>query len=556
MYSHIFFTTGFFSSLHSITHSTQEISQMELSHQLHSQQKVDLLNEIDQLRSQGVSQFVHLPQLIVCGDQSSGKSSVLEEISSIPFPTKENLCIRLATEVILRNAAEETIYVSIVPDQEKSPEERGDQPEFQHTLSSFEHFGELIEAAHEFMSKTNGTKAFYKDILQLKLSGPTQPHLTIVDLPGLIHSESKQQSQADVQTVREMVSQYMEQPRSVILAVVSAKNDYVNQIVLSLARNFDPHGARTMGVITKPDELRPGSESEKVFLELAENKDIHFRLGWHVLRNRDYNERKSSREERDGAERVFFQAGKWRMFPSENVGIDALRPKLSDVLFEQIKLQLPNLVSDIQTEINSCKATLSRLGPSRATSEDQRRFLLTLSEQFQRLVRAALSGAYEDQFFEDPSSENGKKRRIRAVVQNSNIAFAATMKSKGQQREIVLDHHKASKGNVRRADFIEEIRVLLRATSGCELPGMFRPLIVTDLFRQHSEPWEGLAKSHISQIFTTTEAFLKDVVASIADELTSEALLSHVIYPKMKARESTMLKSLMRSCSLSNLDIP
>jgi Dynamin family len=107
---------------------------MELSHQLHSQQKVDLLNEIDQLRSQGVSQFVHLPQLIVCGDQSSGKSSVLEAISSIPFPTKENLCTRFATEVILRNAAEETIYVSIVPDQEKSPEERGDQPVSTHAL--------------------------------------------------------------------------------------------------------------------------------------------------------------------------------------------------------------------------------------------------------------------------------------------------------------------------------------------------------------------------------------------------------------------------------------
>lgn len=55
---------------------------------LQSQDHRDLLDVIDTLRSQGLSRFVDLPQIIVCGDQSSGKSSVLEAISGMSFPTK------------------------------------------------------------------------------------------------------------------------------------------------------------------------------------------------------------------------------------------------------------------------------------------------------------------------------------------------------------------------------------------------------------------------------------------------------------------------------------
>lgn len=68
---------------------------------LQSRDHSELLDVIHLLRSQGVSHYVPLPQLIVCGDQSSGKSSVLEAMSGVRFPMKDNLCTRFATELIL-----------------------------------------------------------------------------------------------------------------------------------------------------------------------------------------------------------------------------------------------------------------------------------------------------------------------------------------------------------------------------------------------------------------------------------------------------------------------
>lgn len=66
---------------------------------LQSADQRKVMDIVDKLRRTGLSGVVELPQLIVCGDQSSGKSSVLEAITEIPFPRKENLCTRFATEV-------------------------------------------------------------------------------------------------------------------------------------------------------------------------------------------------------------------------------------------------------------------------------------------------------------------------------------------------------------------------------------------------------------------------------------------------------------------------
>ena len=106
-----------------------------------------------------------------------------------------------------------------------------------------------------------------------------------------------------------MVKNCMVNTKSIILAIISAKNDYANQIVLKLSNEADPKGDRTLGVITKPDTLSLSSESEAGYIDLTNNKDVVFRLGWHVLKNRSFEKRACSSVERDAAERAFFAQG-------------------------------------------------------------------------------------------------------------------------------------------------------------------------------------------------------------------------------------------------------
>ncbi|KAL2037670.1 hypothetical protein N7G274_009615 [Stereocaulon virgatum] len=81
---------------------------------LQAQGQTELLDVINALRAEGLSEYEALPQLIACGDQSSGKILVLEAISGVPFPRKDTHCTRFAAEVILRRAKDESIAVSLV----------------------------------------------------------------------------------------------------------------------------------------------------------------------------------------------------------------------------------------------------------------------------------------------------------------------------------------------------------------------------------------------------------------------------------------------------------
>lgn len=134
-----------------------------------SKDQLDLLDSIDSLRSQGISHYVSLPQIIVCGDQSSGKSSVLEAISGVSFPIKSNLCTRFPTELILRKNSQTSVSVSIVPHHSRSESEKLSLSGFHETLDSFDGLPILIERAKAAMGISMHIKAFSKDLLRVEV---------------------------------------------------------------------------------------------------------------------------------------------------------------------------------------------------------------------------------------------------------------------------------------------------------------------------------------------------------------------------------------------------
>jgi GTPase SAR1 family protein len=97
-----------------------------------------MLQKIDNLFACGVGELVSLPQIVVVGDQSSGKSSVLEGLIKKPLPRDSGLCTRLATQIIFRRAAQEHVVISIIPDQHASPEHINRVKDWGRTISSLD----------------------------------------------------------------------------------------------------------------------------------------------------------------------------------------------------------------------------------------------------------------------------------------------------------------------------------------------------------------------------------------------------------------------------------
>jgi GTPase SAR1 family protein len=507
---------------------------------LQSKDHEELLDVIDHLRALGISRYIDLPQLIVCGDQSSGKSSVLEAISGLKFPTKDGLCTRFATELILRRGVENNVAITIVPADDRNDNERAKLESFTAPENAVGDLGALIESAEKAMGLDTLTRGFSNDVLRVEVSGPKQPHLTLVDLPGLFHGGHKAQSVEDAAMVKSLVRSYMRKSRSIILAVVSAKNDLALQIVTNYAREMDPHGARTLGILTKPDTLHEGSASESAFVQLAKNQNVVFRLGWHVLVNRDFNNRDCSTQERDRAEREFFANGVWTSLPPDHVGIGALKPRLSRVLQDQILFELPQLVQDVGDGIDDCQRRLKVLGTSRSTLREQRQHLLEISHAFTSLVKAAIDGIYVDSFFGDPMTAPGYSKRLRAVTQNTLLQFADTMDRRGHAKQIVDRIDDESEPEVvplriLRSEYIDEVQELMRRTRGCELPGTFNPQIIGELFYDQAKPWTALVMSCKERLLDATKAMLNLVLDDATqDPKTYNGILRHIINPGLE----------------------
>ena len=431
---------------------------------LQTDEQKQLLDIVDSLRAHGLGEFAALPQLIVCGDQSSGKSSVLEAISGVPFPRYDNLCTRFATEVILRRAASDSISVTIIPDGSHSSEHLARLLQFRHDLVAKDDFPKLFELAMGTMTMSNPDRTFFGDILRVEICGSAQPQLTLVDLPGLIHSETKFQTVKDVELVSVLVGNYMKNPRSIILAVVSAKNDIGNQIVLRRAREVDPKGMRTLGIITKPDTLASNSSSENAFIALARNEDVNFQLGWHVVKNLDSTADATQSGSRDEQEARYFTQSNFKYLPPSSLGISSLRSRLSKVLFDQIRVELPHLIKDIESRIAANETVLGRLGHERASPDKQRAFLIELSQTFHTICRDAVRGNYEHAFFHsDSSTENC----LCAILMNKHFTFAEKLRTHGARWNVVDETKEL--GSRTRKEAIEEAFKLLKQSRGREV---------------------------------------------------------------------------------------
>ncbi|KAG8409302.1 hypothetical protein J3459_017609 [Metarhizium acridum] len=496
--------------------------------ELQSEDHRDLLDTFGRLRSGGICKHVELPEIIVCGGRSAGKSSVLEAISGISFLTEDNACTRFTTELVLRRQDTPAVKISINPGLERTANEKRRSGSFTVPVSFDKPDIEtIIGEAKEAMGLSEA-KTFSSDILRVELCGPTQPHLTVVDLPGIFRVDGQDQKAQDAEIVRALVRHYIKRPHSIILAVVSAENYSYLDDITEIVRELDPNGTRTLGLITKPDALEPGSDREAVYAHLAKNTELSSQLGWHVLKNRDHKVRDGPSVERNEDEERFFSRGIWSTVDPSYLGIKSLMPRLSNILRNQILQQVPSLIQDVDRDIDTCQAQLKRLGKPRSTISEQRKYLMQVSREFSTLMKAAVDGEYNDAFFGSAKSDEGYRKRLRARIQNTLTSFEKEMREKGQSRVIVDDSgtrdRKLPDDHQWRSTFVNEVIDVVRRSRTRGLPGTFNSQVIRELFIEQCQPWQTIAMNVKHEILGIVDDIAQAIVDHVAADETTRGI--------------------------------
>jgi hypothetical protein len=223
-------------------------------------------------------------------------------------------------------------------------------------LLTKETFSAIMNEVHQVMGLTGptsglgsgssqsfGSQTFSKDVLKLDISGPTQEHFSVIDVPGIFsRTTSGVTTKDDKQLVRDMVMGFMQNPRSVILAVIPANVDIATQEILEMAEEVDPNSQRTLGILTKPDLVDKGAEPGVV--ELVEGGRHKLHLGWHMVRNLGQSEMSAAGITRNALEASFFlRTSPWKELEKDKVGVGALKIRLREILADMVRREFPNV---------------------------------------------------------------------------------------------------------------------------------------------------------------------------------------------------------------------
>lgn len=210
------------------------------------------------------------------------------------------------------------------------PEEWG---EFLHLPGKkFTDFNEIREEIIRDTERVTGKNAGIADKpINLRIFSPNVLTLTLVDLPGLTKVPVGDQPKDIERQIREMLLKYISKSNAIILAVTAANTDLANSDGLKLAREVDPEGVRTIGVLTKIDLMDQGTD----VVDILAGRVIPLRLGYVPVVNRgqrDIDQRKEITKALE-AERLFFENHPAYKSKAQFCGTPFLARKLNMVFF-------------------------------------------------------------------------------------------------------------------------------------------------------------------------------------------------------------------------------
>ncbi|KAL9093612.1 MAG: hypothetical protein Q9159_000141 [Coniocarpon cinnabarinum] len=361
---------------------------------------ITLVNKLqDVFTTVGVQNPIDLPQIAVVGSQSSGKSSVLENIVGRDFlprgtgiVTRRPLILQLINRAPLPKTQSNGVPDGLrSTDKEANIEEWG---EFLHVPGQkFYDFNKIRdEIVKETDSKTGKNQGISPQPINLRIYSPNVLTLTLVDLPGLTKVPVGDQPRDIERQIREMVLKQITKPNAIILAVTAANTDLANSDGLKLAREVDPEGQRTIGVLTKVDLMDEGTD----VVDILAGRIVPLRLGYVPVVNRgqrDIENKKAISSALD-AERSFFENHRAYRNKASYCGTPYLARKLNLILMMHIKQTLPDIKARISSSLQKYSGELSQLGDSILGNNSN--IVLNIITEFCNEYRTVLDGNSQD----------------------------------------------------------------------------------------------------------------------------------------------------------------
>ncbi|RWR79573.1 dynamin-related protein 1C [Cinnamomum micranthum f. kanehirae] len=327
---------------------------------------------------EGSSLWEALPSVAVVGGQSSGKSSVLESIVGRDFLPR-------GSGIVTRRP--------LVLQLHKTNEGQPEYGEFLHAPKKrFNDFASVRKEIQDETDRITGRSKHISNIpIHLSIYSPNVVDLTLIDLPGMTKVAIEGQPDSIVEDIENMVRSYVEKPNCIILAISPANQDIATSDAIKLAREVDPSGERTFGVLTKLDLMDKGTNA----LDVLEGRSYRLQHPWVGIVNRsqaDINKNVDMIAARR-REREYFSSSADYGHLAHKMGSEYLAKLLSQHLESVIKARIPSIIALINKTITELEAELDHLGrPIGADAGAQLYIILEMCRAFDRVFKEHLDG--------------------------------------------------------------------------------------------------------------------------------------------------------------------
>ncbi|XP_040278998.1 interferon-induced GTP-binding protein Mx2-like isoform X2 [Bufo bufo] len=375
---------------------------------------------IDSLRAFGVEKDLALPAIAVIGDQSSGKSSVLEALSGVTLPRGVGIVTRCPLELKLKKSAQNSQWFGNISYRNTKINLGGP--------SAVE---SEVRKAQDIVAGAG--KGISHELITLEIISPNVPDLTLIDLPGITRIALPNQPKDIGQQIKQIIKKYITRQETINLAVVPSNVDIATTEVLEMAREVDPTGDRTIGVLTKPDLVDKGAEVEVV--RVVQNRVYSLRKGYMMVKCRGQMEVQSniSLEDAIQNERAFFENHEHFsvLLNRGQATIPHLADRLTKELVYHISKTLPSIDQQIRSKLREAEEQLRQIGRGVPDSEEEKaQFIIAKIRDFDDGIMKVVNGD-EEGSTEDLKLFKNLRRLFESwemTIKNSCAVFVSEMR--------------------------------------------------------------------------------------------------------------------------------